>query len=90
MRIERRQNHIAPCSATDDMNSPIYSPILIFVVAIANNKIFKKINTGGQKVNVRYAGLFFNELICQTNFRLSRRVRKSANPVYQVIGGIPY
>jgi hypothetical protein len=32
---------------------------------------------------------YFDELICQTNFRLSRKVRNSANPVYQLIGGIP-
>jgi hypothetical protein len=32
---------------------------------------------------------YSDELICQTNFRLSRRVRNSANPVYQLIGGIP-
>jgi hypothetical protein len=32
---------------------------------------------------------YFDEVICQTNFKLSRRVRKSANPVYQVISGIP-
>jgi hypothetical protein len=29
-----------------------------------------------------------DELIYQMNFRLSRRVRKSANLAYQVIGGI--
>jgi hypothetical protein len=32
---------------------------------------------------------YSDKLICQTNFRLSRRVRNSANPVYQLIGGIP-
>jgi hypothetical protein len=32
---------------------------------------------------------YSDELICQMNFRLSRRVRNSTNPVYQVIGGIP-
>jgi hypothetical protein len=31
---------------------------------------------------------YFDELICQMNFRLSRRVRNSANPIYQLIGGI--
>jgi hypothetical protein len=32
---------------------------------------------------------YFYELICRTNFRLSRIMQKSANSVYQVIGGIP-
>jgi hypothetical protein len=32
---------------------------------------------------------YSDESICQTNFRLSRTVWNSANPVYQLIGGIP-